>query len=540
MTVIDAEATLVDDFAWRRPAPFARRAGIALYSWQDPSWSFIWSIILAMPFIIAAFWAPALLSLTPTIDIIAPIAEARAVKAGEASLADQGAPLFLVLLMAGDIFADAPGRIHLLAKALGATLVAYPLAYFVSTRLPLVQASMLTAAITASVAAPFAGSAELALALFLVCAICFISGSADKSPGRARGEGLAAGVALYALWLLNPVFALAGIAVLSACPFLSTGGGLWRYATTLFAFALFGGLAEYLAPGINLARADAASGVLTLATDFAGSEGAIGVGGVAVSAIVVIATAAIFGGREHVRGWLTASVLGLLAFACARLVGASAIPALIVAAAIACFSVASPFYDGIFRNHDRASVSAALSAGALTLFWTVAIVVHAGGQFALQHRAATEAQEDIRTELALVQPGGPTIARWVEEGRFSTPEARQLFALAPIDQSAMLLEAAARARPIAAKGHKVAILTGADTACVIADDRDCLADGPTAANAAKVVFVPRLDFDDRAAEAKGRSEALLITEFRLAEKTALWEIWIRRGQGELADIFVAP
>ena len=76
---------------------------------------------------------------------------------------------------------------------------------------------------------------------------------------------------------------------------------------------------------------------------------------------------------------------------------------------------------------------------------------------------------------------------------FSTPEAREFFALAPVDQSAMLLEAASRAKAIAAEGVGVAILTGADTACVLAEARNCRADGPAAANAANVVFVPRLE-----------------------------------------------
>jgi len=517
------------DFAWRRPAPLARRAAMTVFSWQDPGWTFLASLLAAIPFVLAALIAPALLSLAPTVDMIAPIAEARAVRAGEALLIEQEAPFYLFMLMAGDLFTDAPGRIHLLAKAFGAVLITYPLAYLVCSRLPILQGAMLTAALAGFVAAPFAGPSELALAIFLTCAFCFVSGSADNAAGRARFEGLIAGVGLYALWLLNPIFSLACFIALSACPFLSGRCGLTRYAATLAAFAALAGLVEYFMPGMNVARASAATGVLRADVVLAGREGAMGLSAVAVSAGAVIASAMIFGGREHVRGWTGAFGLCLVAFFAARITGASAMPVFVMAAAIAVFSIASPFYDGIFRNHDRASVSIAATAAALTLFWTGVVAAHAAGQFSLQLQAAKSAPENIRTELALVQPGGPDIARWIEEGRFSTPEAREFFALAPVDQSAMLLQAAERARAIAAEGLGVAILTGADTACVLAEKRDCRADGPAAATAANVVFVPRLDLDPATTVAKGRAEALLYTEFKLVERTAFWEIWVRQG-----------
>ncbi len=518
-----------EEFAWRRSAPLARRAAMAAYGWQNPGWSFLTSIAAALPFLIAALLAPALLSLSPTADMIAPIAEARAVSGGEASLLQSETPFYLLLLLGADVFADAPGRIHLIAKALGALFVIYPFAYFASSRLPAIQASLLSGALAAVVAAPFAGPAELGLALFLTCAFCFVAASADNGAWRARMEGLVAGAVLFTLWLLNPVYSLAGFIALSACPFLSGRSGLSRYAATLTSFAALAALMEYLAPGINLARASAASGVLNINAAFAGGEGAMGLSGVAVSAGVVLATAVIFGGREHWRAWASALGLGLVAFVAARIVGANTMLVFALVAAIACFSVASPFYDGLFRNHDRASVSVALAAATPTLFWTCAISVHAVGQFSLQHQVAKTAPEAIRTELALVQPGGPTIARWVEEGRFSTPEAREFFALAPVDQSTMLLEAASRARVITAQGMDVAILTGSDTACVLAKQRQCHADGPSAATAASVVFVPRLDLDPATTAAKARVEALLYTEFRLVDQTALWEVWVRRG-----------
>ncbi len=528
-----------DDYAWRQTAPIARRAAMAAYAWQNPGWAFLVSMAAAVPFLMAALLAPALLSLSPTADMIAPIAKARAVAGGDASLLHSDSPFYVLLLMAADLFADAPGRIHLVAKAMGALLVVYPFAYFSSSRLPASQAALLSGAFAAYVAAPFAGPAEFGLALFLTCAFCFVAASADNGAGRARVEGLIAGIVLFILWLLNPVYSLAGFIALSACPFLSGRSGLSRYAATLTSFALLGALAEYLLPGINLARAAAASGVLSIDAAFSGSEGAMGLSGVAISAGIVLVTASIFGGREHRRGWMSAFGLGVVAFIAARVVGASTLPVFVLTASIACFSVASPFYDGLFRNHDRASVSVALASAALTLFWTCAITAHAIGQFTLQHQVATAARDDIRTELALVQPGGPTIAKWVEEGRFSTPEAREFFALAPVDQSSMLLEAASRAREITKTGLEVAILTGADTACVLTNRQRCHIDGPAAATAANVVFVPRLDLDPATTKAKGRVEALLYTEFRLVEQTALWEVWVRRGAVAPADLFGA-
>lgn len=540
MSTEGCEVRTDDEHGWRQAAPMARSATKILYAWREPQWSFLWGVVLAVPFALVAAFAPALLSLSPTVDMIAPIAEARAVVGGEANIANHEAPLFLALLMAGDLMAEAPGRIHLTAKALGALMIIAPLAFFASSRFPAILSATFTAGLAAYVAAPFAGAAELGVALLLVCAVAYLSGSADDSTKKAVAEGAISGLLLFALWSLSPVLSLAGFLFLSACPFLSGRFGLFRYAATLTAFALLAGVMEYAAPGYNMARAGAAPGFLDINAFVAGHEGSIGLSGVAFSAIIIIVSSAIFGGRAHLKSWGVAAGFALTAFFAARFAGANVLPIFILAASIACFSIASPFYDGIFRNHDRASISIALVAASLTMFWAAALVTHSAGQFALQYQTAKTAPERIRTELALVQPGGLTIARWVEEGRFSTPEARELFALAPVDQSAMLLEAASRARSIANEGLEVAILTGADTACVIADKNNCYADGPAAATAAAVVFVPRLDLDQATAMAKGRSEALLYTHFRLAERTPLWEVWVRRGAAVPSNLHLAP
>ncbi len=517
------------EFAWRRPAPAARRVAVTLYAWQRPAISYFAALFAAAPFIAAAVFAPALLSLAPTVDMIAPIADARAAMAGEIRIETVTAPFYLMTLMLGDMFAESPGRVHLVAKAISALIVVAPMAYFSVSRLPLFAGAVMTAALAGTVASPFGGPAEFALALFLVCAFCFLSPCAAHSKGRARFEGVLAGASLFVLWLLNPVFSLAGFAVLSFCPFLSGPHGLNRYASTLLVFAICGAVAEYFAPGVNIARAAAASGTLTMGVDFAADDSAFRLSGVAVSAFLVLAMTSVFGGPEHRRASLTALFFGAISFTAAWFAGASTLPVFVFVATIAAFSVSSPFYDGLFKNHDRASVAAALGVAVLPMFWTGAMAAHAAQQFSLQHQTAQNAPQDIRSELALVQPGGPTIATWIEEGRFSTPEARELLALAPVDQSAMLLEAASRARAITARGHEVAILTGADAACVIAEARGCRADSNDAAAKASVVFVPRLDLGPGALAAKGRAEALLYTEFKLQEETPFWEIWVRRN-----------
>lgn len=533
---LETRSEMGEEQAWRRPAPISRRAAMGLYAWREPGWSFLFSIGFALPLVAAALLAPALLSLSPTAEMIAPIAEARAIAAGAAPAQHADAPFFSFLLLAGNLFTDIPGRIHLIAKAIAAALVALPLAYVAAARLPVAQAVLLTASATAYVAAPFAGPAEFGFALLLVTAFASLCASADEDPGRAWFEGGLIGLSLFILWLSNPVFALGGLAAMAAAPFLTGRTGLRRYGAAMATAAFLAAVSELIFPGLNVARANAASTMILGADLFDGLAKRAELGGATASMIAVLASAAIFGGREHAKSWGVGLAFALVGFLLARIGGADALPLVALAAAVACFSVASPFYDGVFRSHDRASVAIALSAALLTLFWTAAPISRAVGQFAMQYAAVKEAPADIRAQLGLVQPGGPTIARWVEEGRFSTPEARQQFALSPVDQSAMLLEAATKARAIAAHGVDVAILTGADTACVLAAKRPCRRDGPSAASAAKVVFAPRLDLDPDTMAAQGKAEALLYTEFQLAEQTPLWDIWVRRNANLPADL----
>ena len=206
MSVDEAPIEDFEEFGWRRSAPFARRAVMALFSWQQPGWTFIWAVLAGLVFCAFSFLAPALMSVSPTVDLIAPIATARAVTGGEAMMVDQQSPFFLFLLMGGDYFADSPGRIHLVAKAFGALIVSFAMAHIASSRLPVIQTILVSAAFAAYVASPFAGPAELGLALLLTCAMCFVSASADGSGKRATGEGVLAGGLLISLWMLSLCF----------------------------------------------------------------------------------------------------------------------------------------------------------------------------------------------------------------------------------------------------------------------------------------------------------------------------------------------
>ena len=95
---------------------------------------------------------------------------------------------------------------------------------------------------------------------------------------------------------------------------------------------------------------------------------------------------------------------------------------------------------------------------------TVAFVSPWGHDYSASIEAREEAGTpnvigDIRTALALVQPGGPTIAKWVEEGRFSTPEAREFFALTPVLFSSSPALNSTIARSIARRSASVTVLT---------------------------------------------------------------------------------
>jgi hypothetical protein len=491
-------------------------------------------MLATAPFLLAAGAAPALLSLAPTAEMLTPLAEARALAAGAIALEASSSLTYAGLVLAADLFADAPGRVHLLAKALAAALIALAMAYVFAVRFPALAASILTTACAAFIVAPFSGAADIALAMLLVAATALLCEPAGARLARAHVEGAIVGTLLFLLWTSSPILAFAGFLIASAAP--AFGGRLAprRLAVAVGAAATLAALLEAVSPGFNLARALAASSMLAAPVEFSGQ--ATPFAALAACTAIVIALTAIFGGREFWRSWSAAALVGLAAASAALLARADPAAALMLAAAVAAFSRGSPFYAALFEGHDRASIATALAAALLTLFWGAAGIAGAAQRMMLQQKVARSAPVDIRTQLALVQPGAPTLTDWIADGRFSTPEARQYFAPGPADQSVMLLEAGARARALDARGMDVAILTGGDAACVIAARRDCRADGARAADLAKVVFVPRLDLDPATKAAKGRAEALLYTEFRLVERDPYWEVWVRRGASLPAEV----
>lgn len=517
-----------DAYQWRAPAPAARAATMALYRWRSAPLAALIAFAAALPAMLAALAAPALLSYAPTADLLAPIAEARAMTSGPSDLSSAASPFHLTLLLASDLFFEAPGRIHLGAKALAALIAVLAIATFASVRFSLAQTALLSAATAAFVAAPLSGPDEMAFALLLASAVAFLAAPAQETRVRAGLEGALAGLVLVALWMSSAMLALFGVAALSACPFLSGRRGFTRYAAAVVAAGLGVALAEVTVPGAAAARAVSVTETLSAAGG-APAHASFDIAALVLGALIVLLIAAIFGGRAHARNVWTAGALLLIGWAAALLAGAETALVFPVAAAVAVFSTSSPFYDGIFRAHDRASIAVSGAAAILTLGLGASLFAQSTEQFVRQARAAAGTSAPTVETFAIVQPPEPEIARWVAEGRFATAEARALFPLTPADQSAMLLAAAAQARALGAQGYEVAILAEGDIACVIAGRRDCASDGRAAAARAKIVFVPRVDLDAASAALKGKSEALLYTGFRKVDETADWDIWVRRG-----------
>ncbi|MEM9898351.1 MAG: hypothetical protein AAF742_03130, partial [Pseudomonadota bacterium] len=174
---------------WRFRAPKARSVAQVLYGWSDPAWAFCVAILASTPFLMAAAFSPAYLSLAPTVEPIADVANARALANG-AHLVQEVAPLQLILLKIADQFTDAPGKIHLLAKTIAAILAAYPLAYFATVRLPTIVAATLTAGIAAFIVSPFSTFADIGLAFFVVSSSALLMEPADDGFDRAMFEGV--------------------------------------------------------------------------------------------------------------------------------------------------------------------------------------------------------------------------------------------------------------------------------------------------------------------------------------------------------------
>ena len=517
------------DAQWRAPAPAARAAAILLYGWRGGRIATLIALAAALPAVIAALAAPALLTFSTAAEILAPVAEARAFASGGGNLLTAGSPFDLALLITADFFFDAPGRIHLGAKAIAALIAAAAIGVFAAVRFSLAQTALIAAATGAFVATPFSGAPEAALALFAAVCVCFLCAPADNSRARAIGEGALSGALLYALWMSNAVLALTGVLALSACPFLSGDRGLYRYGAALLPLAVLTALAEMLAPGLAAARAETAAAALAAAGTTALAAPGFSVASLAPLAFGALLLSAIFGGDLYRRNWMKAFAFLAFGWSAALIAGSSPALLFLVAAAIAVFSTSSPFYDGVFRTHDRASVAVSGAAALISLGLSAALILQSADQFLRQARAAEAAPAAVIRAFAVVQPLELTLARWMEEGRFETADARAIFPLAPAGQTAMLLAAAEQARALDEAGFETAILAKGDIACVMAGRRACAIDGKAAAARAKVVLVPRVDLDAASADMAGKAEALLYTEFRRLNETPQWDVWIRRG-----------
>ena len=514
---------------WHAPAPRARSLAVRLYSWRGQPLSFWLSVLMAAPFIWATYHAPALLNIAPMLDKMAPLAEMRAVMQGQLGLSEIEAPFASLLLMLGAQFAESPGRIHLVSKMLAGLMVGVPLAFFAMGRLPVLHAALLVAGVVAFLTSPLSGVMDMGIAMLLALAVAFLAAAPKASGARAMIDGIFAGGLLYALWLLSSPMALSGFVLLSFCPFLSGDRGLARYLAVLLCFGVLSLIAELCAPGINMARAAAGDLILPNLSAIWSTPAGFGLNAVVVSAGMIVLAVLIFGGASSRAVWFSVATLMVLGFGAARLSGANPAPVFVVAILLACFCVRSPFYQGIFGQHDRASISLALLAAGLSVFWSLALIGNATRQFMMQHQLVAVSERAQYAQFGMVQPGGALFAKWVEQGRFSAREASAFLGPNMVDQMVMLQDAAGRVRAMSAQGVDVAILTAADTACLFSTARACHEDGTQAAAASNVIFVPRRHLEQASEDIKRSAEALLYTEFKLAEQTALWDIWVRRG-----------
>ncbi|MEO0878075.1 MAG: hypothetical protein AAFY22_00035 [Pseudomonadota bacterium] len=552
--------------AGRRAAPRARALTKPLYQWSTFKAAMAASLIAVSPFLVAAFLAPALMTTAPAGDIIAPIARARAFADGALDLTLSPVPFQLLIFSLADMIAAAPGRIHLVAKAIVAALIALPLAFFAARRFSLPAAAAMTGVVAAGVLAPLAGAGAWTTGLLIAAATPMLTPPATGGARLAIGEGVLAGLLLFCLWLAAPVVWIAGLAALTAAPFLSGRAGPARYLAALMALLACAGAGELLAPGLAMARAEAGAALLTdggawgmllsgivtgqmISTEIGAADGLV------ASVGVVLFLAAVFGGSPAWRSWAAALGFLVIAVVAVGLAAAPFWPLLLCAAVIATFSTGSPFYDGVFDRPQPATVAIAGAAGALTLFWCAAFAVDAGRQFARQAELAERAPRDTLSALALipVTPAAPLTITALDASAAGKSVAGNRFGGNAFggdgfngarrgDPSAILLAAAREAERWSQTGADVAILANADIACVISAPRRCFESGAAAAHAAAIVVAPRVALDaldgtageDLSVGGHATAEALLYTHFKKVSQNQFWDIWVRRGHANPA------
>lgn len=513
---------------WHAPAPAARAAATALFGWRDERTSVIAAVAAAAPAIAAALAAPALLTTTEIVDLIGPIADARALAAGDGEVLKSSSLFYLAMLSAADSIFATPGRILLGAKALSALIAATAVIAIACVRFPFAQTALLAASTAAFVAAPFSGVNETLLALLAAAAIAFVCAPAQSSKTRALAEGALGGGVLATLWMSSPALALIGAVALTACPFISGRGGFLRYAAAIL---VVGGLIasfELLFPGSIVARAETVTSTVNSLRDHRISTSTFASTEIGLGACFVLVLAAVFGGATYRGNVWTALAFLLFGAAGAAMVGANASLVFVFSAAIAVFSTSSPFYDGIFRAHDRASVAISGAVGVIALGLGALICMQAAEQFVLQARSTAPASEKNASPFAITKLTQKSNSHWIDDGRIIERELTPDESPEASDQARLLLNVAARVRTLDAAGFKVAILANSDIACVIVGNNDCSADGRTAAARANVVISPRLSLGAGGVSTKERLEGLLYSEFRRIEETPQWDLWVRR------------
>lgn len=520
---------------WRRPAPVARFVARALYGWQDGRVSIGFGALAALPFVAAAALAPALLSPAPTAELLSPVAAARGVATGAYALSDVMRPFAAVLALMGEAFADTPGRIHLAGKAAAALLLGAAFASVAAVRLPLAFVMAGAAALAAVIVAPAAGADDVAVAALAVILTTLLAPPPAIGRRRAQGEGMMSGVLLFGLWLAGPLFWLCACAALCATPFVAGRLSLLRHVATLIVFAAAIGAAELAAPGLFSARALTVSDFVRKAQMFSATAS---LSWSANAAAIVIVMTLIFGGVEQARGWLIAAGVGAVGVVVETLGGVGAGPIFILAAALAAASTVSPFYDGIFRDHDRGSIAAATAAAALTLSASLASVAGSAAGLAEQARVAQTTDPEVRAALGLAAPPGSAFAEWIAARGGDTATADAAPALTAADQARVFALAFHAARQITARDGNVAILTAPDAACALRLTRVCRKDGLAAVTAADIVYSPRWRLDPATMAARQKSEAMLYTEFTRVEETPFWDVW-RRRDAKSAEVTLA-
>lgn len=516
---------------WRRDAPAARRVAEGLFGWFAPWQGPLAAAVLLAPLFILAGLSPALLSQNGPVETLAPFASARAWLSG-ASAAEIAAggwgPAPLGLVGGASFLAGSAGLSLLWAQLAAAVLGFAAMSYLALARFSTAAAAGAALLAAASVAAPLSGAGGYGWSVLLWLAAAALAAPADEGAARLRIEGVLCGLGLFVLWNTTAAFFLAGVFAMLAAPWT---GGRRGLAMLLIAAGVATALAAgmyFVAPGLNMARLLAALAELHAAPARLLASG-VGITGYLGGAGAALAIVAIFAGGEEARAWVPAVLFAAVSFILAAICGANAAPGVILAALIACFSTASPFYDGVFAAKERGAVAAALGAGALSLLGVVHFAAYSTGLAAAQYEAARTAPDALK-RVGLAYAGGTqalSAARWLDDGLVTLKDAHADGLFSPAVRALALAQGAEFAQQ---RGRgRIAILASADVATAFFARKAGAIDGRRAAADADFVLAPRFALENNSAAVNDSAEGLLFSQFRLADETPLWQVWERRA-----------